>query len=215
MPTLFNTTPQLLQSGARLGETVTVDGIRLAGSGHVLRLTHRLVPTPLTITPSAPDAAGTKLSFVLPNAAGDQVALAPGLWSLSLRFTPVDELDPRDTNAVPLVLAPNPAITADLVLPLPAATATRGGVPRRVTVTLHSRPQVRLEQRATLLLDGIESAALPRAAPAQALTFEFPDSLAAGNHWLRLRVDGTDSVLLDRSGPAPAFDATQQISVPP
>ena len=215
LPTLFNTTPQLLQSGARLGETVTVDGIRLAGSGHVLRLTHRLVPTALTIVPAAPNAAGTQFSFTLPNGLADQVSLAPGLWSLSLRFTPIAEIDPRDTNAVPLVLAPNPAIAADLVLLLPAATATRGGVPRRVTVMLHSRPQVQLEQRATLLLDGIESAALPRTAPAQALTFEFPDSLAAGTHWLRLRVDGTDSVLLDRSGPAPLFDATQQISVPP
>ena len=215
LPTLFSTTPRASQSGARLGELVTVDGIRLAGSGHVLRLTHRLVTTPLTIAPSVPDAAGKQFSFTLPSGLADQVAFAPGLWSVSLRFTPVDELDPRETNAVPLVLAPNPAIAADVALPLPGATATRGGVPRRVTVTLHSRPQVRLEQRATLLLDGIESAALPRALPSQALTFEFPDSLAAGLHWLRLRVDGTDSVLLDRSGPAPVFDATQQIGVPP
>ena len=28
------------------------------------------------------------------------------------------------------------------------------------------------------------------------------------------RIDGTDSVLLDRSGPAPVFDASQQITVP-
>jgi hypothetical protein len=31
---------------------------------------------------------------------------------------------------------------------------------------------------------------------------------------VRLRVDGTDSILLDRSGPAPIFDPTQRITVP-
>jgi hypothetical protein len=32
---------------------------------------------------------------------------------------------------------------------------------------------------------------------------------------VRLRVDGADSVLLDRTGPSPVFDVTQQITVPP
>jgi hypothetical protein len=55
---------------------------------------------------------------------------------------------------------------------------------------------------------------LARAAATDPLVFEFPNSIAAGSHWVRLRVDGTDSVLLDRSGPAPAFDLTQRITVP-
>lgn len=105
-------------------------------------------------------------------------------------------------------------IAADVPLSLPAVNITRGGVPPRVTVTIHSRPQVRLEQRATLMLDGLESAAQPRATAAAPLVFEFPNSVTPGQHWLRLRVDGTDSVLLDRSGPAPVFDASQQVTVP-
>jgi hypothetical protein len=32
---------------------------------------------------------------------------------------------------------------------------------------------------------------------------------------VRLRVDGADSVLLDRTGSSPVFDVTQQITVPP
>jgi hypothetical protein len=83
-----------------------------------------------------------------------------------------------------------------------------------VTVTLSSRPRVRTEQRATLLLDSTEANALPRANDAAPLVFEFPDSVAAGPRWVRLRVDGTDSILLDRSGPAPIFDPTQRITVP-
>lgn len=214
LPTLFSATPPLEQSGARLGETVIVDGIRLAGAGHVLRLTHRLVPDPVTIAPNAVDATGTRFTFALPNAVPDQVTFAPGMWSVGLRFTPTGELDARDTNTVPLVLAPVPVTAGDAGLGLPAATVTRGGAPSRVTVTLRCRPQVRLEQRATLMLDTTEAAALSRAAASDPLVFEFPDSVAPGSHRVRLRVDGADSVLLDRSGPAPVFDATQQIVVP-
>jgi hypothetical protein len=81
-------------------------------------------------------------------------------------------------------------------------------------VTLASRPQVRLEQRASLLLDDVEASAAPRAAAADPLVFIFPNTVAPGAHRLRLRVDGTDSVLLDRSGPVPGFDPTQRITVP-
>jgi hypothetical protein len=133
---------------------------------------------------------------------------------MSLNFTPTGELSPCDTNTVPLVVAPAPVIAVDAVLSLPAATATRGGSPARVTVTLHSRPQVRLAQRATLMLDGTEAAALPRDDAAKLLVFEFPNSVTPGLHWVRLRVDGTDSLLLDRTGPAPVFDVTQQIMIP-
>jgi hypothetical protein len=214
LPTLFDAAPPLQQSGARLGEAVTVTGVRLAGSGHRARLLHRLLTDPIEIPTAPPNAAGTQLSFALPNDAAAQANFPPGLWQLTIRFTPTGEANDRDTNAVPLVLAPAPVIAADPGLGLPAATATRGGVPPRVTVTLASRPQVRLEQRASLLLDDVEASAAPRAAGADPLVFTFPNTVTPGAHWLRLRVDGTDSVLLDRSGPVPRFDPSQQITVP-
>ena len=125
--------------------------------------------------------------------------------------------DARETNAIPLVSAPAPVIAADAALGLPAATVARGGVPPLVTVTLRSRPQVRPEQRARSCArySMKRPPARPRTLPTDPLVFEFPDSLAAGSHWVRLRVDGADSVLLDRTGPAPVFDVTQQITVPP
>jgi hypothetical protein len=215
LPTLFTAEPPLKQGGARIGETVTIKGVRLAGAGHRVRLTHRLLANPIELTPPAPNAAGTELTIALPNDAAAQSAFVAGQWSLSVRFTPTGEANPRDTNAIPLVLAPAPVIAADAALGLPAATVTRGGAPLRVTVTLATRPQVRLEQRATLLLGTVEANPLARVNAAAPLVFEFPNSVTAGTHWLRLRVDGTESVLLDRSGPVPVFDATQQITVPP
>ena len=214
LPTLFETIAPLEQTGARLGEVVTVSGVRLNGTLHRVRLTHRLVTTPIELVPSSPDPTGMKLSFTLPNDAAAQSTFAPGQWSLTLRFTPAGETNPRETNAVPLVLAPAPVIAADAGLGLPAVNIVRGGSPARVTVTIHSRPQVRLEQRATLILDSLEAAAQPRALASDPLVFEFPNSVSPGQHWLRLRVDGTDSILLDRSGPAPVFDATQRATVP-
>lgn len=214
LPTLFEAEPPRQQSGARLGEAVTVRGVRLMGSGHRVRLTHRLATTPVEIIPAAPNATGTQFSFTLPNDAAAQIALIAGQWSLSVRFTPAGEAEARETNAVPLVLAPVPVITADVPLGLPAINITRSGVPPRVRVTLRARPQVRPQQRATLMLDGLEAVAQPRTTAAAPLIFEFPNNVTAGPHWLRLRVDGTDSVLLDRSGPAPVFDVTQKVTVP-
>ncbi len=213
LPTLFATVPQARQSGARLGEPVTITGVRLAGTGHVVRLMHRLFAAPVEIAPGEVNAAGTEIALTLPNDAAAQTSLAAGTLAASLRFTPAGETEERETNAVPLVLAPAPVIAADAGLGLPAASVTRGGVPPRVTVALRARPQVRAEQRAVLALGAREATALPRAA-ADPLVFEFPDSLAAGAYRVRLRVDGTDSVLLDRSGPAPVFDPSQQVTVP-
>jgi hypothetical protein len=214
LPTLFEIRPPAKQTAARLGETLTLDGVRLRGAGHRVRLTHRLLPAPIELVPSAPNAAGTQLTVALPNNPPAQSAFAAGQWALTVRFTPTGEPNPRETNAAPLILAPSPVIAADAPLGLPAISIVRGGVPQRVTVTLRARPQVRVAQPATLMLDTVEASAKPRAAPADPLVFEFPETVAPGSHWLRLRVDGTDSVLLDRSGPAPAFDASQQVNVP-
>ncbi|HXJ01483.1 MAG TPA: DUF4255 domain-containing protein [Micropepsaceae bacterium] len=215
LPTLFTLEPPAKKSAATLGDIVKITGVRLAGAGHRVRLSHRLLATPIELIPSAPNAAGTQLTVTLPNDAAAQSNFAPGQWALSIRFTPTGELNPRDTNAIPLVLAPVPVIAADAGLGLPAASVTRGGVPPSVTVTMASRPQVRPQQSASLVLDTVEALAQPRVAAADPLVFQFSNTLAAGNHWVRLRVDGTDSVLLDKSGPAPIFDPTQQIAVPP
>jgi hypothetical protein len=176
---------------------------------------HRLFTTPFELAPLAVDANGASVTIRLPNNAAAQSALAAGQLAASVRFTPTGESDPRETNAIPLILAPVPVIAPDAGLGLPAATVTRGGLPPQVTVTLRSRPQVRPEQGAILALDSMTANALARTAATDPLVFLFPNSLAAGSHWVRLRVDGADSILLDRSGPAPVFDATQQITVPP
>jgi hypothetical protein len=49
---------------------------------------------------------------------------------------------------------------------------------------------------------------------AAAGTLPFPISGAqAGTHFIRLRVDGADSLLVDRSVDPPAFDQSQQVQI--
>jgi hypothetical protein len=215
LPTLFTAATLVPQTGARLNDQVVISGVRLAGAGHVVRLIHRLFAQPFELAPIAVDANGASVTIRLPNDAAAQSALAAGQLAVSVRFTPTGEPDPRETNAIPLILAPAPVIAAIGGLGLPAATAARGGVPPQVTITMASRPQVRLEQSVSLVLDSVEARASPRAAATDLLVFNFPNSVALGPHWVRLRVDGADSILLDRSGPAPVFDNTQQIAAPP
>lgn len=213
-PTLFAAAPPPGRSAARLGDTVRVSGIRLAGAGHVARLSHRLLAAPVEV-PVVPAANGTSFDLALPDDVAAQSTFAPGVWSLSLRLVPAGEPDEHETNAVALLLAAAPVIAATgAPLNLPAATAVRGGAPPRVTVTLHARPQVRVQQQAQLMLDGTMATAPPRAAAADPLVFRFPDSVPAGNRRVRLRVDGIESPLVLTSGAAPVFDPTQQIVVP-
>lgn len=205
LPTLFAAAPTAKQTVARLGEVVTVSGVRLAGTGAVALLAHRLVTAPIEL-PVTPNGAGTEFTLTLPNDAAAQTAFVPGLWQLSLRVTPTGEPNPRETNGVGLPIAADPVIVA--------GAAVRGGAPPQVTVTLQSRPRVRVGQRASLTLDGTTAEASPRTAATDPLVFNFPNTVPAGNRWVRLRVDGVDSPLVLKSGPAPVFDPTQQITVP-
>lgn len=204
LPTLFEAKPQKNQLAARLGEPVTIEGTRLAGAGHEIRLMHRLFDGPFTIPTVTVTADGKKATFTLPNDAMAKTGLAAGQLSATIRFTPAGELVVRETNAVPLVIAPNPE--------LGGATAARGAAV--VVVTLAPNPEVRPAQQAILMLDGAEAVAEPRTAPGNPVIFKFPLSLPADTYRVRLRVDGTDSILINREAPVPAFDESQKIVVP-
>lgn len=213
--TLLSVEYRLKQPAARLGEVVTVHGARLDGAGARLRLSHPLLDAPIEL-PVVPSPDGRRVDFTLPNDAAAQAAWPAGLWRLSLRATPPGSMRERTSNELPLLLSAQPAIAADAGLGLPAATVARtaGGV----TVVLSSRPQVRPRQRAVLMLNGAEATAAPRAAATDPLRFVFPATLPANPpgqpYKVRLRVDGVDSVLIDRSGAAPIFDPAMVLEVP-
>lgn len=216
IPTLFGAEPPDRQKTARLGETVTVTGIRLIGANPRVRLVHRLRETPLEIA-VVPDAAGKKFEFTLPDTVAAQTDIPAGNWLLSLVLTPQGEPEPRETNSTPLQISATPVIAATgAPLNLPAISLVRGASPARVRVTLASQPRIRSTQKAVLMLGSIQCNANPHPDPADPLVFDFPGTLAADDYHLRLRVDGVDSELIViGQDKAPVFDPALQVTVPP
>jgi len=104
-----------------------------------------------------------------------------------------------------VVLAPNPVVA-------PPPTITRDGT-GRVTATVTTHPLVRPSQTARLALGTDTALAEPHPTTIGQLTFKFgviPD----GPQWLRLTVDGAESLLVSHATVPPSYDATQRVTVP-
>lgn len=110
--------------------------------------------------------------------------------------------DDTFTNEVALAVAPR----------VTNATAVRTAV-GTVDITIRCVPQVLPGQDVRLLLMDRQIALDQLAAPTDTLVFGGLD-ISAGDYLLRLRIDGVDSLLVDKSGPRPAFDPTQTVAVP-
>jgi hypothetical protein len=91
-----------------------------------------------------------------------------------------------------------PRITTGL--PLTVARDAQG----TAVVELNVRPNVRPHQQASLIVGGLEVPAEPHPAVTGSLTFTIADA-PAGTHLLRVRVDGVDSLIVDRSVTPPEF----------
>ena len=202
LPTLFDAEPPPQQSSARLGETVTVTGVRLTGAGH--RGAYRIgCSTPIELTPSARTRPARSSRSRCPTTRPRRPRSWPGTGPLSVRFTPTGETQ-RARNQR-------------------GAAADRGGAgdrrrrgprppgghrhPRRRPAPRHgqlrSRPQVRSSSAPRWCSTRWNNRGAALAMPPIRWCSSFPNTVTAGEHWLRLRVDGADSPLVERSGPAP------------
>lgn len=196
-PTLVRAEPPGGQEAALLDETVTLRGHHLE-EATTARLAGRRLAEPLLV-PLLPGTTGESAKVRLPS---DPTVLPAGLYALSLLVGPGDENE-RETNAVALAVAPELLTVA----PDPAARDPQGNV----TLTVTCRPEVRAEQAASLLLGSREVRAEPHPTT-DTLTFEVVRA-RAGRPWLRLRVDGVDSRLVDRTVSPPVFDPTQRVTI--
>ena len=202
------------QPSARLGETITVNGRHLDGTGIGAVVRNARLAAPLALAPAGPPAPSARaIRFDTPNdpaAAADWIA---GPLTLEVEVQKSGEPAPRRTNAWPLLLAPRADFAG-------AAVARVGDF---VVVDVDVAPQVRAGQVVSMAAGSAEAPAEAFAGAATSqLTFRFRN-LPAGVYPARLRVDGVDSWLILRDqapvGPdfepvPPAFDPTQQITAP-
>ncbi|HET8934502.1 MAG TPA: DUF4255 domain-containing protein [Polyangiales bacterium] len=200
---------------AWLGDTVTLAGDFLAGEtgaaadvGVTVRLNGRRLAMPLDVSVPAAARSAKSISFTLPNT---PTQLFAGVFTLTVIVTPLaNPHAATSTGEIPFLIAPK--------LGTPIGNVTRTAVDPTTqlgaaTLVLSIQPEVLPEQRATLVLGGREATAAARSGAVTALQFNFED-LAAGEYWLRLRIDGAESQLIDRSDPADLkFDASQKVVI--
>jgi len=189
---------------ARLGDTITLRGHHLDGTGLSVRFEHPRRATPIEIAVGA-NADPAQAVVALPSTAQAAIGWPAGAWGVTVVVTRPGETDARTTNALPMLLAPR--------LDLGTSTATRDVATGAVTVHLIFGPQARPGQKITLNAGGREAQPGDFAAQTGSLDFVFPQ-LAPGAQWIRMRVDGVDSLLVDRSTTPPTFDGSQRLVIP-
>jgi hypothetical protein len=180
------------QPGATLGDAVDVEGHHLDGSSRAVRLENRLLGIDREVSALAGSEAGL-VRFTVPNF---PAALAIGTYALSVLVQRPGESRRRETNRLPFTIVPRISTS----LPLTVATDAQG----TATVDLSVRPQVRPHQSATLLIGGREVVADDHPSATSDLTFTVEDA-PVGEHLLRVRVDGIETPITDRSVTPPTF----------
>lgn len=179
---------------AQLGDSIVVNGHDLDGADHTLLLSLPRLDIEHAIAPAS-SATATSVGFVLPDQPADFPA---GFHLLALQLLRTGETAPRVSNQLPLRIAPR--LTS---LTSPPQVFGRDGEGTAV-VTVSCSPEVRPGQRASLILGSREVVADPHPNATANLSFTVRDA-PVGTHHVRLRVDGVDSVLVDRTKTPPEF----------
>lgn len=195
------------KAAAQLGDLLTIIGDDLRPEGLSLQVHHIELDQPLTLTPE-PGHTNRQLHIQIPDPAVNPAARSQWAAGFCVLNATVQRpgLPPYRSNAVPFGLAP-------LLTGRTPSTAPAGDV----TITVTCAPQIRDGQRVTLLVGDREFEPASMSTPANptaetTLVFD-TTALAAGDHPLRLRVEGVDSIPVDFSVDPPQFDANQVISI--
>ncbi|WP_028470009.1 DUF4255 domain-containing protein [Neptunomonas japonica] len=186
------------QESAVLGDSLLLKGHHLSGASRV-RFNHQNLANPVEIAVMA-GGTDTQLRVDIPNApAGWRV----GVYAVEVVINKVG--GQSVTNIYPLTIAPQ---ILSIAPPNPVA---RNGV-GAVALTLTCSPNILPQQRASLLLGGKE--VLAQAHPASTNTVNFiVESAAVGTRHVRLRIDGIDSLLINKSVTPPVFDAAMEVVI--
>lgn len=184
------------QIAALLGDSIEIAGHDLGGSGHTLLLSNTRLGLDLEVGPPPAKTQSDAIRFTLPDS---PAAFPAGIYTAALRFQEAEEPKLRSTNQLALSIAPQIA-----ALPAVASRAADGSL----SLTPTCRPEARPGQRVSLILGPVEVVAEPFDAPTSKPNFVFR-SISPGLYWARLRIDGIDGPLVDRTTSPPSFAGPQ------
>jgi hypothetical protein len=205
-PTLTALAVQKKQPSARLGDMITLEGFHLDGDTVTARFKHPRREHAVPVAPASVTA--TRVEIAIPDDAPHE--WASGVYMVSLLIERTGEPE-RVTNELPFALAP--VITT----PLPLSVIRE--FDNNALVQLTCEPPVLLEQRALLLLsdaDARQITAELREDLTDPLKFIIKNAALSGveGFYIRLRVDGADSLLIkDYEAARPAFDENQKVKI--
>lgn len=194
-PTIDSIAMPNKQTVARLGDDITLKGRNLSGDRVTIQFASPHLAAPIVLPVAAP-SDDANITVTIPN---DPLNWLAGLYTVAAVVTSAGQPD-RTSNEVPLAVAPQ------ITSPLPIQAQIVQGM---ATIELRCAPEVRPGQRAALLLGSTEIPAAAHGAQTDALTFTIANAVA-GDFWIRLRIDGVDSQLVDRSTTPPTFVASQK-----
>ncbi len=202
-PTLTTATPPNNQTSVRLGEVLTIDGFHLDVKNPEVHFTHQRLGTTHSLSL---EAGGTANEVTVKIPANDPNNWPTGFYTVAIVYTR-DNGALATTNELSISLAP----TIDTIAP-PTVTKDGTGKITDVVIKVQCSPAVQQDQRVALLLGDQEVLAAPFSARTQQLTFD-AGAVPAGDYFVRLRVDGVDSLLINRSVTPPVFDQTQKVTI--
>jgi hypothetical protein len=187
LPTIQSIVPRTLQPAATVGGIVDVGGHHLDGTGATVLLTSQRMQ--IVAEAAVDSTTPASVTFTVPD-------LPVGVYQLALRVVRPGESSPRISNQLALVIGPK------ITTPFPiAVTRDDAGA---ATITVDFQPQSRLGQPISLLLGTREVVAAPIEAATGTLSFVV-ENAPSGDHLLRLRVDGIESPIVNRTATPPAF----------
>lgn len=193
-PTLESVSAPKSQVAAHLGDTLTFTGHHLDGSNHRLLLSLPRLRIERDTGP-ATSVTPTKVQFALPNVPADYPT---GTWLVAVQVQRPSETKLRVSNQLALAVAPQ--MTS---LTTPPQEFARDG-DGTATVTINCVPQVRSSQQVSLIIGNREVSADEHPATTGTLTFTVLQA-PVGVHYVRLRVDGVDSQLINRDVTPPVY----------
>jgi hypothetical protein len=186
-PTIATVAPEGEQPAAVVGATVNVTGHHLEGSDRVAVLSNASLDVEHEIPIAG--AGSSSAAFALPD-------VPVGVYALAIRLVRAGESEPRTSNRVALAVGPR-IVTA---MPMTVERDSHGAA----AISLAVSPAIRPNQRASLLLGAVEVLRDSVSETSASLLF-FVENAPAGEHLVRLRVDGIESALVDRSTKPPRF----------
>jgi uncharacterized protein DUF4255 len=200
LPTIESVEPAGRQPVAWLGEIVDLNGHHLDGTSRQVRLTNERFRIEEVLGAAGGDDPA-RIQFSIPTSrAADFPA---GIYQTVAELIRPGEATQRQTNRMAVVVAPR-------ITNVPMNVAVDGS--GTASFTVEFTPEYRPGQTVSLILGSTEVAPQDISTQTASLDFIVPNA-PLGNHLARLRIDGIESPVVDRTTTPPTFfDHRIQIS---